>query len=204
MTDAFNDPTEGFSYPGGTPDNSPVNDNQGSFLDALASFFGGGGGNADGQGQGSTSQDEATDGDADVGLINSILMGIGLKDRTDDYYRATLDTINRNDGAAAAERYRDYITGKGVLSVPGALSNYDIATMSITGQPSIPQAPMIATPQIATPQIVNPYSVGGGFNVTAPPLMPNPHAIGGGFKVTAPPQGVASLMTPGAINPLVQ
>ena len=181
MTDAFNDPQEGFSYPGGTPDNSPVNDNQGSFLDALASFFGGGGGNADGQGQDSTSQDEATDGDADVGLINSILMGIGLKDRTDDYYRATLDTINRSQGAAAAERYRDYITGKGVLSVPGALSNYDIATMSITGQPPIPQAPV---PTIVPPQA---------------PMIPMPQTM-------QPPmqQGVGSLMQPpGAIRPLV-
>jgi len=71
--------------------------------------------------------------------------------------------------------------------------------MSITGQPPMPQAPTVAPPQI-----VNPYSVGGGFDVTAPPQMVNPYSVGGGFNVTAPPQGVASLMSPGAIKPLVQ
>jgi len=164
----------------------------------ISSIFGGGGGNAGGQSS-APQNNEANDGDADVGFFNSLAMGLGFKDRTDDYYRATLDSINRSQGAAAAERYRQRIMGQGVLSVPGALNNYDIATMSITGQPPMPQAPTVAPPQI-----VNPYSVGGGFDVTAPPQMVNPYSVGGGFNVTAPPQGVASLMSPGAIKPLVQ
>ena len=108
-------------------------------------------------------------------------MGLGFKDPTDDYYRATLDSINRSQGAAAAERYRQRIMGQGVLSVPGALNNYDIATMSITGQPPMPQAPV---PTIVPPQA---------------PMTPMPQTM-------QPPmqQGVGSLMQPpGAIRPLV-
>ena len=146
----------------------------------ISSIFGGGGGNAGGQSS-APQNNEANDGDADVGFFNSLAMGLGFKDPTDDYYRATLDSINRSQGAAAAERYRQRIMGQGVLSVPGALNNYDIATMSITGQPPIPQAPV---PTIVPPQA---------------PMMPMPQTM-------QPPmqQGVGSLMQPpGAIRPLV-
>ena len=146
----------------------------------ISSIFGGGGGNAGGQSS-APQNNEANDGDADVGFLNSLAMGLGFKDPTDDYYRATLDSINRSQGAAAAERYRQRIMGQGVLSVPGALNNYDIATMSVTGQPPMPQAPV---PTIVPPQA---------------PMTPMPQTM-------QPPmqQGVGSLMQPpGAIRPLV-
>jgi len=146
----------------------------------ISSIFGGGGGNAGGQSS-APQNNEANDGDADVGFFNSLAMGLGFKDPTDDYYRATLDSINRSQGAAAAERYRQRIMGQGVLSVPGALNNYDIETMSITGQTPMPQAPV---PTIVPPQA---------------PMTPMPQTM-------QPPmqQGVGSLMQPpGAIRPLV-
>jgi hypothetical protein len=154
-------------------------ENEPNIVEKIVSFFsGGGGGNTGGQGS-APGNDEANDGDADVGFMNSLMMGLGLRDRTDDYYRATLDTINRNQGAAAAERYRQQIMGQGVLSVPGALSNYDIATMSITGQPPIPAVPQVPVPQ--APMTVIPQTM-------QPPMQ----------------QGVGSLMQPpGAIRPLV-
>jgi hypothetical protein len=154
-------------------------ENEPNIIEKIVSFFsGGGGGNTGGQSS-APQNNEANDGDADVGFLNSLAMGFGFKDPTDDYYRATLDSINRSQGAAAAERYRQRIMGQGVLSVPGALNNYDIATMSVTGQPPMPQAPTIAPPQA--------------------PMTPMPQTM-------QPPmqQGVGSLMQPpGAIRPLV-
>ena len=163
--------------PKARPESNPIAD----AWSAVKDFFSGDGSGAPamtGNGDGGGGNIQANDGDADVGFVNSLLMGLGLRDRTDDYYRATLDSINRNQGAGAAQRYRDYVMGQGVLSVPGALNNYDIATMSITGQPPIPQAPVIPTPQAPMAPMQN----------MQPPMQ----------------QGVGSLMQPpGSIQPLV-
>ena len=98
-------------------------------------LFSGSGGQGSSANMGSSRRNEANDGDADVGFANSLLMGLGLRDRTDDYYRATMDTIRRTRGPQAAERYRQQMQGQGVLSVPGALDNYDMATGAVTGMP---------------------------------------------------------------------
>ena len=98
-------------------------------------LFSGSGGQGSSANMGGSGKNEANDGDADVGFANSLLMGLGLRDRTDDYYRATMDTIRRTRGPQAAERYRQQIQGQGVLSGPGALDNYDMATGAVTGMP---------------------------------------------------------------------
>jgi len=105
--------------------------------DFFRNLFSGSGGQGSSANMGGSSNNEANDGDADVGFMNSLLMGLGLRDRTDDYYRATMDTIRHTRGPQAAEQYRQQIQGKGVLSVPGALDNYDMATGVVTGMPPI-------------------------------------------------------------------
>ena len=101
-------------------------------------LFSGSGGQGSAANVNNSGGNEANDGDADVGFANSLLMGLGLRDRTDDYYRATMDSIRRTRGPQAAEQYRQQMMGQGVLSVPGALDNYDMATGAVTGMP--PQA----------------------------------------------------------------
>tara|TARA_R100000231_G_scaffold49141_1_gene41990 strand:+ start:2783 stop:3274 length:492 start_codon:yes stop_codon:yes gene_type:complete len=103
--------------------------------DFFRNLFSGSGGQGSSANMGGSSNNEANDGDADVGFMNSLLMGLGLRDRTDDYYRATMDTIRRTRGPQAAEQYRQQMQGQGVLSVPGALDNYDMATGAVTGMP---------------------------------------------------------------------
>jgi len=98
-------------------------------------LFSGSGGQGSSANMGGSSRNEANDGDADVGFANSLMMGLGLRDRTDDYYRATMDSIRRTRGPQAAEQYRQRMMGQGVLSVPGALGNYDMATGAVTGMP---------------------------------------------------------------------
>jgi len=106
--------------------------------DFFKNLFSGSGGQGSAANVNNSGNNEANDGDADVGFMNSLMMGLGLRDRTDDYYRATMDSIRRSQGQQAAERYRDGINNQGVLSVPGALSNYNMATGAVTGMP--PQA----------------------------------------------------------------
>ena len=101
----------------------------------FSNLFSGSGGQGSGTNTGGSSNNEANDGDADVGFLNSLMMGLGLRDRTDDYYRATMDSIRRTRGPQAAQQYRDRINNQGVLSVPGALSNYNMATGAVTGMP---------------------------------------------------------------------
>lgn len=103
--------------------------------DFFKNLFSGSGGQGSSANMGSSGNNEANDGDADVGFMNSLMMGLGLRDRTDDYYRATMDSIRRSQGQQAAQRYRDGINNQGVLSVPGALSNYNMATGAVTGMP---------------------------------------------------------------------
>ena len=104
-------------------------------VEFFKNLFSGSGGQGSAPTTGGSRRNEANDGDADVGFMNSLMMGLGLRDRTDDYYRATMDSIRRTDGPQAAERYRQQMMGKGVLSVPGALDNYDMATGAVTGMP---------------------------------------------------------------------
>jgi len=125
--------------------------------DFFRNLFSGSGGQGSAANVNNSGGNEANDGDADVGFMNSLLMGLGLRDRTDDYYRATMDTIRRTRGPQAAERYRQQMQGQGVLSVPGALDNYDMATGAVTGMPPTaggyagpqprPNAPMAMNPQ---------------------------------------------------------
>jgi len=148
--------------------------------DFFKNLFSGSGGQGSAANVNNSGNNEANDGDADVGFVNSLMMGLGLRDRTDDYYRATMDSIRRTRGPQAAEQYRQQIMGQGVLSVPGALSNYDMATGAVTGMP--PTAGGYAGPQPRpnAPMAMNPQNQ----------MMMQ--------------QGVGSLMQPpGAIRPLV-
>ena len=148
--------------------------------DFFRNLFSGSGGQGSSANMGGSSNNEANDGDADVGFMNSLLMGLGLRDRTDDYYRATMDTIRRTRGPQAAEQYRQQMQGQGVLSVPGALDNYDMATGAVTGMP--PTARMY----------------GGGEPRPNAPMAMNPQ------NQMMMQQGVGSLMQPpGIIRPLV-
>tara|TARA_R110002012_G_scaffold26243_3_gene85651 strand:+ start:366 stop:866 length:501 start_codon:yes stop_codon:yes gene_type:complete len=104
-------------------------------VDFFKNLFSGSGGQGSSANMGSSGNNEANDGDADVGFMNSLMMGLGLRDPTDDYYRATMDSIRRTRGPQAAEQYRQQMQGQGVLSVPGALGNYDMATGAVTGMP---------------------------------------------------------------------
>lgn len=68
-----------------------------------------------------SSQDDDYTSDAgalprDVGLMDSLLMGVGLKDKTEAYYSATADTIARTQGADAAARYINQMNAAGNLS----------------------------------------------------------------------------------------
>lgn len=106
----------------------------------FSNLFSGSGGQGSAANVNNSGNNEANDGDADVGFMNSLMMGLGLRDRTDDYYRATMDSIRRSQGQQAAQRYRDGINNQGVLSVPGALGNYNMATGALTGMPPPPGA----------------------------------------------------------------
>ena len=101
----------------------------------FSNLFSGSGGQGSASNVNNSGTNEANDGDADVGFVNSLMMGLGLRDRTDDYYRATMDSIRRTRGQQAAQQYRDRINNQGVLSVPGALGNYNMATGAVTGMP---------------------------------------------------------------------
>jgi len=143
-------------------------------------LFSGSGGQGSSANMGGSSRNEANDGDADVGFANSLMMGLGLRDRTDDYYRATMDSIRRTRGPQAAEQYRQRMMGQGVLSVPGALSNYDMATGAVTGMPPPPGGNAGPQPRPNAPMAMNPQNQ----------MMMQ--------------QGVGSLMQPpGVIRPLV-
>lgn len=68
-----------------------------------------------------SSQDDTYTSDAgalptDVGLVDSLLMGVGLKDKTAAYYSATADTIARTRGADAAAKYIDEMNAAGNIS----------------------------------------------------------------------------------------
>ena len=85
----------------------------------------------------------------DVGIIDSLLMGLGLKEKTPEYYAATADTIARTQGADRAQQYIDDIGGNlnittgldstGNIQSTGvaeALANVDIASAASSFTPS--------------------------------------------------------------------
>jgi len=41
-----------------------------------------------------------------MGILDDLSMGLGFKDRDEDYYKRTAKTISDNQGAAAGDRYR--------------------------------------------------------------------------------------------------
>ena len=47
-----------------------------------------------------------------MGILDDLKMGFGFEEKTRDYYDRTANTIESNDGSAAADRYRAYL-GKG-------------------------------------------------------------------------------------------
>jgi hypothetical protein len=80
-----------------------------------------------GSGRDYSSQDDTYTSDAgalprDVGLVDSLMMGVGLKDRTPAYYSATADTIARTQGADAAARYINQMNEAGNFSDADASS----------------------------------------------------------------------------------
>ena len=44
-----------------------------------------------------------------MGILDDLKMGLGIEEKTRDYYDRTAKTIERNDGSDAADKYRDYI-----------------------------------------------------------------------------------------------
>ena len=83
---------------------------------AISKAFGGGSSNNNDStpsGNAGQTSDDNDDNNVstDVGFVDSILMGLGLKDKTADYYAATADTIARTQGIDAANRYVDRISG---------------------------------------------------------------------------------------------
>ena len=85
----------------------------------------------------------------DVGIVNSLLMGLGIIDKTPEYYAATADTIARTQGADAANNYIDRIGGNlnittgldstGNIQSTGvaeALANVDVASAATQFTPS--------------------------------------------------------------------
>ena len=108
-----------------------------------------GSGNQSSQSQQSDNNDNNTSSAPDVGIVDSILMGLGLKDKTPEYYAATADTIARTQGADAANKYVDRIGGNlnittgldstGNIQSTGvaeALANVDIASAASNFTPS--------------------------------------------------------------------
>jgi len=85
---------------------------------------------------------------ARVGIVDSVLMGLGIKDKTPEYYATTAQTIARTQGADAAESYVDRIGGNlnitsgldstGNIQSTGvaeALANVDIASAAKNFKP---------------------------------------------------------------------
>ena len=44
-----------------------------------------------------------------MGILDDLKMGLGIEEKTRDYYDRTAKTIERNDGSDAADKYREYI-----------------------------------------------------------------------------------------------
>jgi len=63
-----------------------------------------------------------------VGLVDSILMGIGAKTKTPEYYKTTLETIAKTQGSNAAELYKKMLGDVGLdnTSIKMAVDSVDI------------------------------------------------------------------------------
>jgi len=58
----------------------------------------------------SNDDNKSSSSSTDVGIVDSILMGLGLRDKTANYYAATADTIARTQGIDAANNYINNIS----------------------------------------------------------------------------------------------
>ena len=93
-------------------------------------FTGGSDKGSGGSGPNNNNQDDDDD-DGKVGFVDSILMGLGIKDKTDDYYVATANTIARNRGTDAATAYIDDIEGNEDIGF--TFSDSDVEGITNTG-----------------------------------------------------------------------
>ena len=97
----------------------------------------------------SDGNNDSSSSSADVGIVNSLLMGLGIVDKTPEYYAATADTIARTQGADAANNYIDRIGGNlnittgfdstGNIQSTGvaeALANVNVASAASSFTPS--------------------------------------------------------------------
>jgi hypothetical protein len=72
---------------------------------AISKAFGGGGSsNNNTQSQNSDDNDKPSN---NIGIVDSLLMGFGLKEKTDAYYNATARSIARSQGSDRAQQYLD-------------------------------------------------------------------------------------------------
>ena len=90
-----------------------------------------GGSNEDSGGSGSSSNNQDDDDDGKVGFVDSILMGLGIKKPTDDYYVATANSIARDRGTDAATAYMDDIEGNEDIGF--TFSDSDVERITNTG-----------------------------------------------------------------------
>ena len=60
-----------------------------------------------------------------MGLLDDLSMGLGLKDRDEDYYSRTEETIRKNRGKRAADRYRKQINAAGEPVRSGILAGFN-------------------------------------------------------------------------------
>lgn len=106
---------------------------------------------------------------ASVGIVDSVLMGIGLKDKTPEYYAATADTIARTQGVDAAQNYIDRISGDTSITLSNTDDYETAAGLNSTGV-----AEALAGVDIATAaKHFKPQSSGGGGGRSTPKPQPS-------------------------------
>jgi len=93
-------------------------------------FTGGSDKGSGGSGSANANKDDDDD-DGRVGFVDSLLMGLGIKDKTDDYYVATANTIARNQGTDAASAYIEDIEGDADIGF--TFSDSDVEGITNTG-----------------------------------------------------------------------
>jgi len=77
-----------------------------------------------------TYQGDNDSGSTNIGVVDSVLMGLGIKDRTPEYYAATANTIAATQGSDAANKY---ISGLDSDNLPvGTLDAVNAASDTIT------------------------------------------------------------------------
>jgi hypothetical protein len=138
--------------------------------EAVSNFFGGGSNNNNEPAASSSNDDKASSA-PDVGIVDSILMGFGLKEKTPEYYAATADTIARTQGEDRAQQYVDDIGGNlnittgldstGNIQSTGvaeALANVDIESAASQFTPPSDDGPSYVAPEPEPdPTILTPF-----------------------------------------------